>query len=264
MIGGSSKLLPGALLARKGAASPLGFADVRLSSLVGPFLAFCSLMRRAKAAGIHRIAIVGVALALSWLFMWQLTGGPHVEDRATTASAPVFPSTGPAEFGIPVRTLPRSPNAGAGIRPGNMLKSSLPSRKPPQSLAPSASPAPTAKTLAGDGADKSAAGTVGRAAHPPAGSARATISAEGRKAGYRVQLFALRSEASAQQAWTRLKLKYEGLFGGLHPTVARVRLGESGAWIYRLQAGEFADRMAARKLCRQVRNRKLDCIVVRF
>ncbi len=263
MIGGSTKLPPGALLARKGDASPLGFGEVRLISLVGPYLAIRSLMRRANVTGRQPIAIAAVALALSWMFILLLTPGPRVEDSAAIASAPASPSTGPAEFGVSVRAITWSPDAGAGIRPGNLSKSSLPSRKPPQSLAPLASRAPTADAATGKGPAESAAGTLGRAAHPPAGSAPAAPLTEGRKAGYRVQLFALRSEASARQAWTRLQSKYGQIFGGLQPTVVRVRLGVSGAWIYRLQAGEFADRKAARKLCRRVRNRKLDCIVVR-
>lgn len=266
MTGGSSRWLPGALLARKGAASPLGFAEVGPISLVGSFLALRSIMRRANRAGLRPFAIAGSALALSWLVMWQLTWAPQVEDSAVVAAAPASPPAstlaGAPKIGVPGANLLGPPGA-AGMPPATVLRSSLPSDGPVSSSAPSAARAATANAPGKGGRDISANGDRRRSDQAPAVSARASPPAAAGKAGYRVQLFALRTEASARRAWTHLKSTYRELFRGLSPNVVRVRLGVSGEWIYRLQAGEFPDRGAARKLCKLVRNRKLDCIVVR-
>jgi hypothetical protein len=260
------------LLARKGAASPVGFAEVRPISLVGPFLALRSIVRRADRRSLRPLAIAAAALAVSWLVMWQLTRGPHVEDSAAVAAAPASPVASPLagvpEIGIAEADVSGPPGA-AGTPPETRPRPSPPPRAPASISAPSWAPssavaaAPADSVPAKSVVAKSEPAKSEAAKSEAAKSERAAPPAAGRKAGYRVQLFALRSEVSAKQAWANLKSKYKGLFQGLRPNVVRVRLGVSGEWIYRLQAGEFPNRRAARKLCKLARNKKLDCIVVR-
>lgn len=80
--------------------------------------------------------------------------------------------------------------------------------------------------------------------------------------GFRVQLVALRSEQAAHDAWSKYLKQNADLFGKLEPTVARADIKGKGTF-YRLQVGPLADEGAARKLCEQVKKRKIGCLVVK-
>lgn len=81
--------------------------------------------------------------------------------------------------------------------------------------------------------------------------------------GYRVQLYALRTDAAVRRAWPRLQQAHADLFGDLRLTVERVDLGAAKGALYRLQAGLLESEASARKLCARAKRRKLECIVVR-
>ncbi|MCH7487568.1 MAG: SPOR domain-containing protein, partial [Proteobacteria bacterium] len=85
---------------------------------------------------------------------------------------------------------------------------------------------------------------------------------EPKKAGYKVQLAAIRSPQLAQQEWKRLRSKNTDLLGRLDLSVSRADLGPSKGIFFRLRAGPLPDETAARALCAKLAQRKVGCLVV--
>ncbi len=81
--------------------------------------------------------------------------------------------------------------------------------------------------------------------------------------GFKVQLAALREEDGAMKEWTRLKKRHSDLLGSLEPSVMRADLGANKGVFFRLRAGPLAGEAAAKKLCEQLSERKVGCLVVR-
>lgn len=79
--------------------------------------------------------------------------------------------------------------------------------------------------------------------------------------GVLVQLASLKSENSARTAWERLKAAHPSVIGPLSLKVEKADLGERGVF-YRVQAGPFADRAAAEKVCTTLKAEQQDCLVV--
>ncbi len=80
---------------------------------------------------------------------------------------------------------------------------------------------------------------------------------------YRVQLYALASEAAVRREWSVLQKAHEDLLGDLDLTVVRTASATKSGDLYRMQVGSLDGARPARKLCNRIRQRKLDCIVVR-
>jgi cell division septation protein DedD len=80
--------------------------------------------------------------------------------------------------------------------------------------------------------------------------------------GYRLQLAAVHSEAAAQQAWTRIKGEQKDLLGAIGGAWPRADLGERGIF-YRVQAGPIDDAVKARRMCDELKRRRVACIIVR-
>ncbi len=226
--------MTGTLLARKGAASPAGFGGAYAIWHLTPLLALRALKRRLGAARVAPRMLALAGFAAAGALVWQLTG-----DGSEPAAVS---NPGPASAAA---TVPENEPANAAPAAPTMVKAALdaptavdtaPAAPPPSESAPAA-PLPARATPAPE----------------PAGV----------KAGYRVQFFALRSEASARRAWSQLEAKNKNLFGELRPTVVRTRLRVSRKWVYRLQVGDFATWTTAQNLCRKAKLRRLDCIVVR-
>lgn len=78
---------------------------------------------------------------------------------------------------------------------------------------------------------------------------------------YQVQLMALRSEAAAQDEWSKLKRRSPGLFDGAILDIQRADLGSKGVF-YRLRLGTFESRENAKSFCADVKAAGKDCIVV--
>jgi len=76
-----------------------------------------------------------------------------------------------------------------------------------------------------------------------------------------VQLAAGKSEASVQKEWATLQKAHPDLLGSLSLHIERVDKGASGIF-YRLQAGPFADKTAAKELCAGLKQKGQDCLVV--
>jgi hypothetical protein len=80
--------------------------------------------------------------------------------------------------------------------------------------------------------------------------------------GTRLQLGSLRSEDAARQEWERIKRKNSDLLGSLSATPVRADLGDKGIY-YRIQAGPIADPAAAERICGELKQRSIGCILAR-
>lgn len=79
---------------------------------------------------------------------------------------------------------------------------------------------------------------------------------------YRVQVASLKSPALAEREWSAQVKKNPDLLSKLSLTVQRAVIKNGGTY-YRVQAGPIQDRESADTLCRNLRSRGQDCIVVR-
>jgi hypothetical protein len=108
-----------------------------------------------------------------------------------------------------------------------------------------AAPAATGNTDTGQAASSAAA---------PANDAPTAVG------NYRVQLAALKTEADASSAWKRLAAKYPDVLGSLAPHFEKADLGAKGIY-YRVQAGPFTDKNAARDVCAKLKGLGQQCLV---
>lgn len=226
--------MTGTLLARKGAASPAGFGGAYAIWHLTPLLALRALKRRLGAARVAPRILALAGFAAAGALVWQLTGDGG-EPAAVSKPGPAS-AAATAPINEPANAPPAAPTMVKAALDAPTAVDTAPAAPPPSESAPAA-PLPARATPAPE----------------PAGV----------KAGYRVQFFALRSEASARRAWSQLEAKNKNLFGELRPTVVRTRLRVSRKWVYRLQVGDFATWTTAQNLCRKAKLRRLDCIVVR-
>ncbi|MBV8090484.1 MAG: SPOR domain-containing protein [Alphaproteobacteria bacterium] len=81
-------------------------------------------------------------------------------------------------------------------------------------------------------------------------------------AGPRLQLGSVRSQDAARQEWDRIKRKNPDLLGSLSATPVRADLGDKGVF-YRIQTGPVADAAAAERLCGELKQRNIGCIIAR-
>jgi len=105
--------------------------------------------------------------------------------------------------------------------------------------------------------DVRAASATTRAASG-AGEWRVAVAAR----GWRVQLAAYRSRAVALAGWRRLAGAHPDLLAAFEPGIERVDLGTQMGVFFRLRIGPFADARAARRMCRALGDRGVDCFVI--
>lgn len=79
---------------------------------------------------------------------------------------------------------------------------------------------------------------------------------------YRVQVASARSESDAKTLWDKQVNKNPDVLGKLPLTVQAAVIKDRGTF-YRVQGGAFGDREAADTICRKLKSRGQDCIVVR-
>ena len=79
---------------------------------------------------------------------------------------------------------------------------------------------------------------------------------------YRVQVASARSESAAKTLWDKQVNKNPDVLGKLPLTVQPAVIKDRGTF-YRVQGGAFGDREAADSICRKLKSRGQDCIVVR-
>ena len=79
--------------------------------------------------------------------------------------------------------------------------------------------------------------------------------------GYQIQLAAVRTAASAEKEWLRLRTKNKNFLGKLKLNVVRADLGNQGVF-FRLRAGPIANRASAKALCQALARKKVGCLVI--
>jgi hypothetical protein len=79
---------------------------------------------------------------------------------------------------------------------------------------------------------------------------------------YRVQIASTKSEGLAQREWRDQVSKYPDVLSDLSLTVQRAVVKNRGTF-YRVQGGPFSDRDSADSVCRKLKSRGQDCLVVR-
>jgi len=130
--------------------------------------------------------------------------------------------------------------------------------KSPTGATPVASAAPDAPAAA-----VQAAQPTQQSAVPPGKAPQAPSKPAGaRGAGPRLQLGSLRSEEEARQEWERIKRKNADLLGSLSANSIRADLGDKGIY-YRLQTAPVADQAAAERICAELKQRSIGCIIAR-
>ena len=72
----------------------------------------------------------------------------------------------------------------------------------------------------------------------------------------------MRSEGVAREEWDRIKRTNQDLLGHLTAVAVRAELGDKGTY-YRIQAGPVADAATAQRLCGELKQRHLGCLIVR-
>jgi hypothetical protein len=77
----------------------------------------------------------------------------------------------------------------------------------------------------------------------------------------RIQLAAVKSEASAKEQWAKFQKAHPDLLGVLTLSIQKVTV--NGADYYRIQAGPLSDKTAAKDLCSKLKAQKQDCLVAK-
>jgi SPOR domain len=151
-----------------------------------------------------------------------------------SAPATTAPATPPGQTG-PITPAPPSPMASAS---------------PPTSSVPGTAGQPQQSVVAPPGS-----GASGLSKPLPGQAAAGT-------AGPRLQLGSVRSQDGARQEWERIKRKNPDLLGSLSATPVRADLGEKGVF-YRIQTAPVADPAIAERLCSELKQRNIGCIIAR-
>ncbi len=161
----------------------------------------------------------------------------HAAPPAITSKAEKTESLLPAAETKPkAAATPAAKPAAVKVPAKTVAVSEKPAAKPP------AKPAPAKKVVAA------------KPTAPKAAPAKTVTS-------YRIQLASYRSAALAQKMWKKLQKTHAGILGSLAAGTARADLGKRGVY-FRLQAGAFESEAKARAVCRQLKARKQDCIIV--
>jgi hypothetical protein len=142
-----------------------------------------------------------------------------------------------------------------------------PAAAAPAATAPTAPAGPAAGPVTAAGAPASAARPQQQAAAPakppPAAAKPAAANSPQTKSGsIRLQFGSLPDEASARQEWDRLKRRNSDLLGALSATPVRADLGDKGIH-YRIQTGSVADPASAERICAELKQRSIACIIIR-
>jgi cell division septation protein DedD len=176
-------------------------------------------------------------------------GGMEIPDRDKLIYNPARPAVEhllpPPEKPLPRPAPPPSPS---------------PQREQPPASAsstPASPPAPPPAAI--PQAQQSAAAPPGKP--PPPQAAPPKTAATG-AAGARLQLGSVRSEDAARQEWERIKRKNADLLGSLSATPIRADLGDKGIY-YRILTGPVADQAAAERICGELKQRSVGCILAR-
>jgi Flp pilus assembly protein TadD len=100
---------------------------------------------------------------------------------------------------------------------------------------------------------------------PPAAPAAPAVTVATTTGGakvYTLQLASYRNEAEAAKGWQALTIDQGDLLSGLPHTVEKADLGADKGVYFRLKAGSFSDIKQAKSLCKDLKVRSVDCMVI--
>jgi hypothetical protein len=167
-----------------------------------------------------------------------------------SVQAPAVPA--PATTGSAASTAPAAPAAPAVPAVPTANSSAMTST-------PAVPAATTVASAAGSNAAPSTAPTAATTAEPAAKTTTTTTSAA--PAGkLRIQLAAVKSEAAAKSTWEKLQKAHPAQLGNLSLMVEKVDKGAEGIF-YRVQAGPFSDKNAAKSVCSALSAQGQACIL---
>jgi hypothetical protein len=168
---------------------------------------------------------------------------PQPETPATPPPVPSTPASAPASASAP-DAAPAATTAPAASTASAAGTSAAPATATPQTApSPAAQPMQTAT------------------AAPSSTSTAAPASAAPTAAGnYRIQLAAVKTESDAGRLWKQIAAKYPDILNGLSPHLEKADLGAKGVY-YRVQAGSFTDKAAARDICAKLKTKGQQCLV---
>jgi SPOR domain len=177
-------------------------------------------------------------------------GGMEIPDRDNLIYSPSRPAVEHL-LPPPEKPLPRPST------PPAQAAAAAPPQSPP--VAPQ-TPAPPAVTNQPQQLAAAPSGTAAPGSpappKPPAGQVPA------KAGGTRLQLGSVRSEDAARQEWERIKRKNSDILGSLSAVPVRADLGDKGVY-YRIQTTPVADPAAAERVCNQLKQRDIGCILAR-
>lgn len=97
---------------------------------------------------------------------------------------------------------------------------------------------------------------------PPQQQTATTVPSPSGGGGYRLQVGAVKTPEIAKAEWDRIKRQNGDLVGSLGVSVDRADLGDRGVF-YRIHVGPIADAAQADRLCAQLRQRGVGCILAK-
>ncbi len=184
---------------------------------------------------------------------------PQVEHLLPPPEQPMARPVPPPPSPLP--PSPAQPQTAAAFPPA-----AAPSATSSTSVATSPAPPPAAATLSSSAParDLIAERIDQLAAASPDGTAESAPArvAPAKMGGLRLQLGAVRSSNEARDEWERLKRGNADLLGKLSAVAVRADLGDKGVY-YRIQAGPVTSPTIAERICGELRQRRLACIIVR-
>lgn len=166
---------------------------------------------------------------------------PLPETATSGASEPAAPPPPDEKLAAPLQEPPTAAPATAAPTTDGAAAQAQTEPAPEPQTAPEPAPAPDPEP---------------QSAPEPAQTAAADPTS-----GWQVQIAALRSEADAEAAWTRLQKAHAGELGDLSLSVQRAVV--NGTTYFRVRGGPLASRDAASAVCNALKAKDQGCLVVR-
>lgn len=189
---------------------------------------------------------------------------PTPPEKAGEAALPALPAPGapaPTDGKTAENILPAAPAVPTAPDAKNSEKSAAVAVQPVQPATPPKAPANNNQIAVV--IPKATTTTVAVAPPPPPPPGKANVTPMRTMAGvYRVQVASARSESAAKSLWDKQVKKHPDVLGQLPLTVQTAVIQDRGTF-YRVQGGAFGDRESADSICRKLKSRGQDCIVVR-
>jgi len=138
----------------------------------------------------------------------------------------------------------------------------LPGPEQPLPRSPTASAPPPVPPATPAAKPDVASPPISKAAAQSKVAAPAASAPAGKASPIQIQLGSVRSPEAARAEWARLKRENPDLLGKLTAVAVRTDLGDKGIY-YRVMAGSFGTPAEAEKLCGELKQRQLGCVLAR-